>query len=112
MATLVGTTTFHNDRPAGLYGGGSMTRIEVGGDKGSLILTDGAVSMWKSLEADAPPAATLPTLNTFQDMARWVRDDTYNSPTLVKAADSRRDIELIQAIYESAKTGKVITLAK
>src|SRR3954465_2624968 len=67
MATLVGTTTFHNDRPAGLYGGGSMTRIEVGGEKGSLILADGTVSMWKSLEAEAPPEAKLPALNTFQD---------------------------------------------
>jgi UDP-N-acetyl-2-amino-2-deoxyglucuronate dehydrogenase len=111
MATLVGTTTFHNDRPAGSYGGGSMTRIEVGGDKGSLILTDGKVSMWKSLEAETPPEPKLPALNTFQDMARWVRDDGYDSPTLVKAADSRRAIELIHAIYESAKTDRVITLS-
>jgi UDP-N-acetyl-2-amino-2-deoxyglucuronate dehydrogenase len=111
IATLVGTTTFHNDRPGGQYGGGSMTRIEVGGDKGSLILTDGNVAMWKSLEAETPPEAKLPALNTFEDMARWVRDDTYESPTLVKAADSRRAIELIHAIYESAKSGKVITLS-
>jgi UDP-N-acetyl-2-amino-2-deoxyglucuronate dehydrogenase len=76
MATLVGTTTFHNDRPAGSYGGGSMTRIEVGGERGSLILADGKVSMWKSLEADAPPAAVPPALNTFQDVARWVRADS------------------------------------
>src|SRR3954470_9383500 len=93
MATLVGTTTFHNDRPGGSYGGGSMTRIEVGGDKGSVILTDGTVSMWKSSEADAPPEVRLPALNTFQDMARWVRDDAYSSPTLVKSADSRCAIE-------------------
>ena len=73
MATLVGTTTFHNDRPGGMYGGGSMTRIEVGGDKGSLILQDGKVAMWKSLEADAPPSAEPPVLNTFQDVARWVK---------------------------------------
>src|SRR5215212_178091 len=112
MATLVGTTTFHNDRPGGLYGGGSTTRIEVGGERGSVVLTDGTVTMWKSLEADAPPEAPLPALNTFQDMARWVRDDAYASPTLVKAADSRRAIELIQAIYESARTGTVITLAR
>ncbi|MCC7367926.1 MAG: Gfo/Idh/MocA family oxidoreductase [Chloroflexi bacterium] len=110
MATLVGTTTFHNDRPAGQYGGGSMTRIEIGGDKGSLILTDGQVAMWKSLEADQPPEAVSPVLNTFQDMARWVRDDAYTSPTLVKAADSRRAIELILAIYESARSGQVIRL--
>jgi predicted dehydrogenase len=111
IATMVGTTTFHNDRPAGLYGGGSMTRIEVGGTKGSLILSEGEVSMWKSLEADTPPDAPLPALNTYQDMARWVRDDGYDSPTLVKAADSRRAIELILAIYESAETGKPVKLA-
>jgi predicted dehydrogenase len=112
MATLVGTTTFHNDRPGGMYGGGSMTRIEVGGDQGSLILQDGKVAMWKSLVADAPPAAGPPVLNTFQDVARWVRDDAYESPTLVKAADSRKAIELILAIYESARTGKLIALER
>ena len=89
-----------------------MTRIEVGGTRGSLILQDGKVAMWKSLEADAPPAAEAQVLNTFQDVARWVRDDDYDSPTLVKAADSRRAIELIQAIYESARTGKLITLVR
>jgi len=112
MATLVGTTTFHNDRPGGMYGGGSMMRIEVGGDKGSLILQDRKVAMWKSLEADAPPDAQPPVLNTFQDVARWVNDDGYDSPTLVRAADSRKAIELIQAIYESARTGRLITLAR
>jgi predicted dehydrogenase len=111
IATLVGTTTFHNDRPGGMYGGGSMTRIEVGGTQGSLILADGNVAMWKSVEAETPPEAKLPALNTFQDMARWVRDDSYDSPTLVKAPDSRRAIELIHAIYESAKTGKVVNLS-
>ena len=42
---------------------------------------------------------------------RWVVDDAYTSPTLVKAADSRKAIELILAIYESARSGKVIALA-
>lgn len=112
MATLVGTTTFHNDRPGGMYGGGSMMRIEVGGDRGSLILQDRKVAMWKSLDADAPPDVEPPVVNTFQDVAYWVKDDAYSSPTLVKAADSRKAIELIHAIYESARTGKLITLAK
>src|SRR5215212_5593505 len=67
LATLVGTTTFHNDRPGGQYGGGSMTRIEVGGDRGSLILADGNVAMWKSTQAANPPEATSAALNTFQD---------------------------------------------
>ncbi|HZO32859.1 MAG TPA: Gfo/Idh/MocA family oxidoreductase, partial [Chloroflexota bacterium] len=112
MATLVGTTTFHNDRPGGMYGGGSMMRIEVGGGRGSLILQDRKVAMWKSLDADAPPDVEPPVVNTFQDVAHWVKDDAYSSPTLVKAADSRKAIELIHAIYESARTGKLVTLAR
>jgi len=111
MATLMGTTTFHNDRPGGQYGGGSMTRIEVGGTEGSLIMQDGNVAMWKSTLSEHPPEVTSPVLNTYQDMARWVRDDAYTSPTLVKAADSRKAIELILAIYESAQTGRLIRLA-
>lgn len=110
IATMVGTTTFHNTRPGGLYGGGSMTRVEVGGTKGSLILAEGEVAMWKSLETDTPPSSAPPALNTYQDMARWVRDDGYASPTLVKAADSRKAIELILAIYESAREGKLVRL--
>jgi UDP-N-acetyl-2-amino-2-deoxyglucuronate dehydrogenase len=111
LATLVGTTTFHNTLPAGQYGGGSVTRVELGGDRGSFILQNGEVAMWKSLEADEPPSGEPPVLNAFQDVARWVRDDSYDSPTLVKGEDSRKSIALIQALYESARTGRTVTLA-
>lgn len=112
LATLVGTTTFHNDRPHDQkYGGGSLTRIEVGGDRGSMILVDGALTMWTSTVAPSPPAGELPARNSFQDFARWVRDDAYSSPTLVKADQARKSVELIQALYESARTGKEVTLA-
>lgn len=112
LATIVGTTTFHNDRPPGQYGGGSMMRVELGGERGSFILADGSVAMWKSLEAAEPPDGTSPVRNSFEDMARWVHDDSYSSPTLVKGPESRTSIELIQAIYESARTGQTITLAE
>lgn len=111
LATLVGTTSFHNDKPAGQYGGGTLTRIEVGGEQGSLILADGALAMWKSLVMEAPPAAALPARNAFQDMARWVRNDAYRSPTLVRAGESRKAVELILAIYESMRNGQPVALS-
>jgi predicted dehydrogenase len=110
VATLVGTTTFHNDRPPGQYGGGTVARVEVGGDKGSLVVVDGKVQMWRSPEAPELPAATPPALNVFQDFARWVRDDSYRSPSLVLPDEARRAVELVQAIYRSGKTGETVTL--
>jgi UDP-N-acetyl-2-amino-2-deoxyglucuronate dehydrogenase len=110
IATLVGTTTFLNDREPGQYGGGVVTRVEVGGDRGSVIIVDGKVEMWRSSEADHPPTATPPGINAFQDFARWVRDDAYRSPSIVLPADARRAVELVQAIYQSARTGESVAL--
>lgn len=112
LATMVGTTTFHNPLPAGQYGGGSMTRIELGGSEGSIILTNDKIAMWKSTVSDEPPAVEPPARNVFQDFARWVQDDNYRSPMLVTGEEARRSVELILAIYDSARTGQAITLSK
>jgi predicted dehydrogenase len=66
--------------------------------------------MWKSLAAEEPPSGESPVKNAFQDFARWVQDDSYRSPTLVTGKDARKSVELIQAIYESARSGRTITL--
>lgn len=110
IATLVGTTTFHNDRPPGQYGGGTVARVEVGGDRGSLVVLDGAVQMWRSPDAEQLPSATPPAVNVFQDVARYVRDDAYRSPSLVLPDEARRAVELVQAIYRSSQTGQTVTL--
>ena len=83
MATLVGATTFYNDRPPGNYGGGTIIRVEIGGERGSLIMSDGKILMWKAEDLDEPPVVERPARNAFQDVARWLRDDGYRSPTLV-----------------------------
>ena len=111
IGTIVGTTTFHNDQPGGQYGGGSTTRIEVGGERGSIIVSEGKVSMWKSLDAEHPPSDSVPAINACQDFARWVIDDAYDSPMLVKGRDARKSVALIEAIYESARTGRTVNLA-
>jgi UDP-N-acetyl-2-amino-2-deoxyglucuronate dehydrogenase len=110
MATLVGTTTFHNDRPPGGYGGGTIIRVEVGGERGSLIMSDGTPLMWQAEAATEPPADLPPARNAFQDVARWARDDAYRSPTLVPGTEARRSVELVLALYESARTGQTVTL--
>ena len=110
LATLVGTTTFHNDRPPGGYGGGTIMRVEVGGERGSLIMSDGKIVMWKAEGLAEPPAVAPPARNAFQDMARWLHDDGARSPALVPGEEARRSVELILALYESARTGRTVTL--
>ncbi len=111
LGVLVGTTTFRNDRPTGRYGGGSIRRAEVNGDRGSATVVDGDFQMWAVNGQTEPPAGiTPPAANIFQDMARWVRDETYRSPTLADGPDSRRTLELVLAVYESARAGRTVAL--
>jgi predicted dehydrogenase len=107
---LVGTTTFLNDRPMGAYGSDTR-RIEVNGGRSSATIQEDKVIMWKMEGAEAPACdARPPAANVFEDFVRWVKEDNYDSPTLVKADQSRKTVEVVLAIYESARTGKSVTL--
>ncbi len=111
LGTLISTTTFHNDKPAGSYGGGTVRRAEVNGDAGSVTLVDGGLTMLKMAQGEEPARELPPpAINVFQDFARWVRDDTYSSPTLAKEAESRQTVEMVLAAYESARTGRTVAL--
>ncbi|MCL4535352.1 MAG: Gfo/Idh/MocA family oxidoreductase [Bacteroidetes bacterium] len=110
MGVLVGTTTFHNDRPFKHYGGGVTRRSEINGEFGSATMIDDVTKMWKTVEGEVPSQVSLPAVNVFQDYSRWVLDDNYSSPTLAKAEDSRKTLELVLAVYESARSGKTVTL--
>ena len=111
LGTLIGTTTFHNDRPPGRYGGGTTRRIEVNGLLGSAGLTDDRITMAKFPDReDVPLTVTPPAVSVFEDMTRWVQDDRYASPTLVKPDESRAAMEVVLAVYESGRTGRTVTL--
>ena len=60
--------------------------------------------------AELPRSVAPPAANVFDDMVRWVRDDAYASPTLVKPAASRASMALVLAIYQSAREGRTIHL--
>jgi UDP-N-acetyl-2-amino-2-deoxyglucuronate dehydrogenase len=108
---IVGTTTFRNEKPPTRYGGGTVRRIEVNGDLGSARIDDTTITM-VSIEGspEMPRELEPPARNVFEDMGRWVRDDGYSSPTLVKPAESRAAMQMVLAIYESARTGATVKL--
>lgn len=111
VGTFIATTTFHNPKPGGRYGGGTVRRIEVNGDKGSARIDDETLGMLHIAESteELPRRVAPDAVNVFDDMIRWIRDDGYDSPTLVKPAASRASMALVLAIYESARTGKTVT---
>ncbi|WP_328912262.1 MULTISPECIES: Gfo/Idh/MocA family protein [unclassified Streptomyces] len=115
IGMLVGTATFHNTNPVHpVYGGGSTSRSEVNGDLGSVIAIDNAITMWKTTgDFDPEPgdAGDGPPANVFADVARTLRDPGYSSSTLVRGRDARASLEVVLALYESARTGQLVRVS-
>jgi UDP-N-acetyl-2-amino-2-deoxyglucuronate dehydrogenase len=108
QAVLIGTATFHNDRPVHPdYGGGSTSRSEVNGDKGSAIAIDNKVTMWVTESGETFEDAESPA-NVFVDIALSLQDPARQSPTLVTGRDARASLEVALAIYESARTRRPV----
>ena len=111
LGVLVATTTFHNNQPAHTYGN-DVRRIEVHGSLGSIGLTEWQRHLWAMASSEPEPSAmTPPASNVFQDMARWVRDPGYQSPTLATGSESRKAVAFIQAAYESARNGATVRMS-
>jgi predicted dehydrogenase len=113
LGAFIATTTFRNPKPGGRYGGGTVRRIEVSGTLGSGRVDDETLTMLHIEEGGPylPRALAPPAANVFDDMVRWVRDPGYDSPTLAKPGASRASVELVLAIYESARTGATVRLS-
>ena len=104
---------------------GWSKRIEISGDRGSVILEDDHIKFWQfadeSPEDDAvrkgaagganigggasdPKAiSTEGHRRQIEDLCRAIRD---NGQPAIAGADARRAVSLISAIYESAKSGR------
>jgi len=111
IGTLIGTTTFQNDRKPHTYGS-DVKRLEVNGKLGSATLIDGEITMWKEIDGnDEPPLAAPPAENVYQDFVRWLKSgEDYSSLTLTTGDEARRAVELVIAIYASANSGETINL--
>ncbi|MFC5447749.1 Gfo/Idh/MocA family protein [Paenibacillus aestuarii] len=99
------------------------TRFELHGEKGTIIVADSGIKQWKMLGSDegAPEVGALSTMSGTKpedmssdghyifvdDILKAVKE---NREPLVNGEEARKSVDLILAIYESARTGKEIHL--
>lgn len=103
---------------------GSPRRLEVNGDKGTIVLEEDCIAAWdisgqekdpeieisrtKSGSASDPAAFGIEKhIKQIKDMVDAIK---YNKKPLVDQYDGRKPIQIIMAIYESSKTGKIVHL--
>lgn len=108
---------------------GSLKRIEVTGSGGSVILEEEDLTQWEFVEPDdqdeiirremagqtetgggaSDPAAIGHHGHTelFNEVVAAIRE---NRPSTLDGQQGRRSVEVIQAMYESAKTGRIVRL--
>ena len=109
---------------------GSLKRIEISGSHGTAILEEEDIKMWQFAEQTAEDdeirkrmegrtdsgggAADPSAINhhghtmVFEEVIASINE---NRTPLVSGQEGRRSVEVIRAIYESAKTGKVVKLS-
>ncbi|MGQ9454247.1 MAG: Gfo/Idh/MocA family protein [Armatimonadota bacterium] len=101
---------------------GLPARLEIRGELGTIILEDGKITLW-DVEGTSKPAeeptdfgsgASDPTAITslghqaqIEDMVRAIKN---NRPPIVDGREARKAIEIVIAIYRSARTGEPIKL--
>lgn len=108
LATLTTTTTFRTTHGMDdMYGGGYTSRAELNGTRGSVTLLENELTMVKLDQGDLGPVTVGP-VNVFDDIARTLRDPSYGSTALSPGAEGRLVVEIAQAIYESAKSGREV----
>lgn len=108
---------------------GTLKRVEISGEHGTAILEEEDIKMWQFAEPNdedetiraemlgktktgggaADPAAIGHHGHT-RMFEEFVQSIAENRPSLIDGHEGRRSVELICAIYESAKTGKRIQL--
>lgn len=98
-----------------VYPGMDM-RMELHGDRGSIIFNDHGFQMWKFEAGDeAAPSIDEPSgpfgdgyVILIDDLIRSVRE---NRDPLITGESARKAVDLVLAIYESARTGREVKLA-
>jgi len=106
---------------------GDLARIEIHGTSGTIILEEGRILRWKLKDAPDDEEARMLNLDTetksgshdpmdigFELHRRQIADMCAailnNQTPYVTGAEARKSVEIILAIYKSAKTGKPVAL--
>ena len=106
---------------------GQMARIELYGSKGSIVLEDGRVILWQLADATEEEAERLTRLDTWkgsgasdptsigfylhqQQIEQFITALANNNAPFISGADGRKAVEIVRAIYHSAKYHQPVTL--
>lgn len=100
VGTILGTTTCPFDFPP---------RMEIHGDRGVVMTASNQIETWKIPdESETDPFPYDGPKNTIEDMVHILRE---GGTPRIDGAEAKRSLQLVQAVYESAQTGKPVTLA-
>jgi predicted dehydrogenase len=101
---------------------GYPNKIEIHGEKGSIILTDGDIIDWSVEGLEPPKFETIANASGIKDpmaittlghekiIADFIDAVKQNRPPMVPPDSARLSVELILALYKSAGENKMITL--
>ena len=108
---------------------GALKRIEICGSEGSAVLEEEAIKQWQFAKETPEDAMIRERMTNSNATGGGASDPTAighhghtkiieeavaaiseNRPSILDGKEGRRSIELIRAVYESAKTGKVVHL--
>lgn len=121
MGVVEGSTAIWPGHPA---------RVEVHGTEGSAVIEDGELAMWKFRDERPEDAAILAGINKGETLGSGASDPIKSlkseghrrqiagfveslhtgRPPKIDGREGRRAVELIEAIYRSAESGKPITM--
>jgi len=106
---------------------GDPARVELRGDRGTIILEEGKIATWKL--ADAAPDEEAQMLNLEETQGSGAADPTAigsemhrrqivdmiaaireKRPPMIEGAEARKSVEIIRAIYQSAAENRAVTL--
>lgn len=102
---------------------GLFLTVEALGDKGSAILKDSDLVFWKTESSGHPPTEDGPKTGSgsrdpmafsaaghLAQFADFLEAITQDREPLVTGADGRNTLELVLAVYEASRTGRVVQL--
>ena len=106
---------------------GQMARIELYGSKGSIVLEDGRVILWKLADATDEEAERLTGLDTWKgsgasdptsigfylhqkQIEQFIAALQDENAPFISGADGRKAVEIVRAIYHSARHHQPVTL--
>lgn len=102
---------------------GQEARFEIHGEHGSIIYGDSGFKVWKTLDGDAAPVQAQRKAADGTDDPQAISADGHyilvddlihsvreNRAPLISGEEARKSVDLILAIYESARTGREVRL--